>query len=78
MVEAGGDLDLAQEPVGADVRSQLRVQDLDRYRTAVLEILGQIDRGHAAPPDFPLKAVSAGQRALQALQKVRHRCSGCE
>ena len=31
MLEVGGDLDLRQEPLGPDNRSQLRLQDLEGY-----------------------------------------------
>ena len=75
VVEAGGDLYLAEKPVRADVRGQMRMQHLHCHGPAMLEVLGQIDRGHATPPDFPLEVVAAGERTLQAVQDVWHRNS---
>jgi hypothetical protein len=46
----GRDLDLAQEPLGAERLCQIRAQHLDRHAAVVLEILGEIDgcRPHRA------------------------------
>ncbi len=61
MLEACRDLDLAGEAVGAETRRQLRTQDLDRHAAVVLEVLGEIDGGHATLAKFTLDAVAAGE-----------------
>ena len=45
MLEVRRRLDLGQEPLGADNRSQLGLEDLEGYVAVVLGVLGQIDRG---------------------------------
>ena len=63
MLEVGGGLDLGQEPLGADDRGQLGAQHLDRHLAVVLEVLGEVDRGHAAGAQLPLDAVAVGEVA---------------
>ena len=48
MVQPGGDVDLAEEPLPADRGGDLGVEDLDRDAAVVLLVLGQVDRGHPA------------------------------
>ena len=61
MLQLGGDLDFAQKAVGPQGRRQLRPQHLDRHFAEVLQILRQIDRGHAALTQLPLEAVVVGE-----------------
>ena len=67
-----GDLDLAQEPIGADVGGKLRVEHFHRDRPPMLEVLGQMDGGHAAAPDLALELVAASQSFLQAVDQTGH------
>ena len=60
VLEVGGGLDLAQEPLGADDRGQLGPQHLDRDLAVVLEVLGEVDGGHAALAELALEAVAVG------------------
>ena len=60
-MSAGRDLDLAGEPVGAEQRAELGAENLDRDLAVVLEIVGQVDRGHAAAAELALEGVAAGQ-----------------
>ena len=53
-------LDLSLKAVGAKRDRQFRVQHLQRHRPVVPEIVGQIDRGHAAPAQLALEAVTLG------------------
>jgi hypothetical protein len=39
----------------------------------MLEVVRQIDRGHAARSELALDAVRGGQRAAQAIRNVGHR-----
>ena len=40
---------------------ELRVEDLDRDLAAVLQVLGEVDGGHAALAELALEAVAVGQ-----------------
>ena len=71
MLQAGGQLDLAEESIGAQGRGKLGPEQLDRHGAMVLQILGEIDRRHAAGPDFPLDLVPLGKRRLE-LVECRH------
>ena len=61
VLQVGGRLDLAEEPVGADDRGQLRPQDLDRDLAVVLEVLGEVHRRHAALRPAPARSGSGRQ-----------------
>ena len=43
-----GGLDLGQEAFGTNDSSQLGLQDFERDLARVLEVVGQVDRGHTA------------------------------
>ena len=61
MVELGRDGDLAEEPLGAERVGKFRVEDLDRHLTVVLEIVGEVDGGHAALAELALEQVTVAQ-----------------
>lgn len=65
MLKARNDLNLAEEPIRADRCSQLRMQDLERYRAPVSNIVSEIDAAHAAAADFTLDDVPAGKCFVQ-------------
>ncbi len=73
MGEARGDLDLPQEPLGAERCGQLGMQDLDGDSAAVLGILGEVHRRHTAPAELALDAVAAGERGGEVGGYGRHR-----
>ena len=58
MLQVGGDLDLGEEAVAADDGAELGMQDLDRDLAAVLQVLGEVDGGHAALAELALDAVA--------------------
>ena len=66
----GGGLDLEAEALRAEGRTQLGVEQLQRYRALVLEILSQIDRGHAAAPELALEGVAAAQSVLECRARI--------
>jgi hypothetical protein len=70
--EPGGDLDLAEEPLGSERGGQLRLQHLERDRAAELAILGEVNRGHATPTELPLDHVAVGQGGPEPLEDVGH------
>ena len=76
MLQRRNGLDLAKEPLGTDHRGQLGAQDLDRDFAIVLEVLGQVDRGHAALAQLPFDAVAVGEGALQLRRRLGHRGLG--
>src|SRR5258708_32547986 len=61
MVEPRRDLDLGEEPVRAEHRAQLGPQHLERDLALVLEVLGEVDRRHAARAELALDAVAVAQ-----------------
>jgi len=70
MLQPGGELDLPEEPVGAEHGGQLRVEHLERDRAVVLPVVGQEDRGHATPTQLPLEAVAVGQSSLKLVLQI--------
>ena len=68
MVEAGGDLNLAQKPGGADLCGQIGAEHLHGDRPLVLEVVGEEDLGHAALTQLPLNPVARGEGAGEPLQ----------
>ena len=48
------------------------MQHLERHRTVVLEIVGQVDRRHPAATDLPLQIIAVAQGGLQAIQDIDH------
>jgi len=73
MVEAGGDLDLTQKPIGPEHRRQLGPQHLDRHLALVFQIVREIDRRHAAASELSLDGVAAGEGGVEALAEVPQR-----
>ena len=58
MLEPGGHADLAQEALGAERGGELGVEHLERDRAVVLEVVREIDRGHAAAAELALEHVA--------------------
>ena len=61
MLEPRGELDLAQEPLGTEGGGELGLEHLEGDRPVVLEVAGEIDRGHAAAPELALEHVAVAQ-----------------
>ena len=72
MLQPGGDLDLAQEPLGPHHRRQLGVQHFDGDPTVVLQVLGEEYRRHAAPTELTLDRITTGERVTEEFQEVGH------
>ncbi len=72
MGEPGGQLDLAEEPVGADLGGDLRPQDLEGDAPVVPQVLGEEDDGHAPLAELALDRVTTRQAVVQALFQVTH------
>ena len=71
VVEPSGDLDLGEEPLGAEDRPELGAEHLERDLAVVLEVPGQVDRGHAASPELPLDPIAIAEHGGEAV-----RCGG--
>ena len=61
MLQPGGDPDLAEEPLGSERGGELGAQHLERHGPIVPEVVGEVDRGHAAAAELALDAVAIGQ-----------------
>ena len=68
MLQRRGELDLLQEPLAADHRAELRVQHLDRHLAPVLQVLGEVDGGHAALAELALEAIALGEGGGEAVE----------
>lgn len=67
VLQVGRDLDLLQEPLGANHRGQLRPQDLQGHFAVVLHVVRQEDHSHAAGADLFLDFVAVGEGGLEAV-----------
>ena len=72
MLQPGGEPDLPLEPLGAERRGELRMEQLERDRAVVLEVLGQPDRGHAAAAELAVERVALPQPFAQRRDRIRH------
>lgn len=72
MLQRGFDLDLAEEPVGADRCSELGAQDFEGDTVIVASVTGQKDDGHPPTSDLSLDRVLVPYCFLEALQGVSH------
>ena len=60
VTEPGGDRDLAGEPFAADNGRELRPEHLQGDRTAVPEVVREVDCGHPAAAELALDRVTVG------------------
>jgi hypothetical protein len=65
-------LDLLHESFGTQHGGQLGLEDLDRNLAVVLEILGEIDRGHAARTELTLDAVPVREGSHEPRRDPAH------
>jgi len=66
------DLDLLEEPLGAKHGGEFGTQDLHRDLAVVLEVLGEVDGGHAAGPELVLDGVAVGEGGFETVEELRH------
>lgn len=72
MLQPGGDLDFMQEPLGAERRRELRVEDLDGYRSMVFQVFGEEHGCHAPPTQFPLDRVAVSEGLTHGVEGILH------
>ena len=61
MPETGRDFNLLEESLATKNGGQLRAEDLECHLAAVFQVLGEIDRGHAARANFFLDGIAVGE-----------------
>ena len=72
MGEPGRHLDLAQEPVGTNLRSQFGTQDLECDIAVMADIVRQEHERHTSLAEFTVDGVAALEGTCQAFWEVRH------
>src|SRR6185437_13839523 len=73
MLQPRGGAYLAQEPIGTECGTEIRMQHLDRDVAIVLEIVSEIHRRHAAGAKLALDPIPLGQRGGEQLRRHCHR-----
>ncbi len=68
MAQRGDGVDLGEEAVGADGGGELGAEHLDGDIAIVLEVVREIDRGHAALTELALDPVAVGQCRREVIQ----------
>ena len=68
MLQPGDQPDLALEPFGTKSDGELGMQDLQRHRSLVPDVLREVDRGHPTATELPLDPVAVSQRLVQRLR----------
>ncbi len=72
VVQAGGELDLAEEPVGTDGGREVGAEDLQGDLAVVAEVLGQEHDGHPALAELALESVAAGEAGRELVLEGGH------
>ena len=67
------ELDLTLKPLGTQAIGQLGAQHLERDRTVVAQVPGEVDRRHPAAAELALERVAAGQGGLESLERLARR-----
>ena len=67
MLQPGGEVDFTLEPLGAEGGGELGMENLERYRPVVLQVVGEEDRGHAPASELPLDRIAVCQGRLELL-----------
>jgi hypothetical protein len=68
VLQTGGEVDLALEPLRAQRGRELRQQHLEGDRPLVTEVLGEVNRGHAAAPELALEGIAAGEGVAEGFR----------
>jgi hypothetical protein len=65
VLQPGGDGDFAEESVGAEGATEPGVEQLERHRPIVPEVVHQVHGGHAAPSQLTFQPVTDGELRCQ-------------
>ena len=68
MLELGRGLDLGEEAFAAEHGAEFGPEDLEGDGAIVLDVVGEIDRRHAAGTELTLQAVAVGEGGGQPLK----------
>ena len=72
MLKPRGELDFALESFGTEQRRELAMQDLERNRPIVPQVMGQEDGGHASRADLLVEAIAPVERFIERRLRIRH------
>ncbi len=72
VLQAGGDLDLAQKALGTEGRAQLGAQHFDGDPALEAQVVGEKDHGHPAAANLALHGVAARKRRCEPRAKLVH------
>jgi hypothetical protein len=72
MIQPGSEADLAEEALGTQGRGELRVEQLQGDPPVVLEVLGEIDRGHSAAAELALETVAVAESVPELDDDIGH------
>ena len=75
MLEPRGDVNLAQEALGAQAGGQLGAQHLEGDLPLMAEVVGEVHRGHAAPPELLQERVAVAQGVSKLRVDSGHRAA---
>jgi hypothetical protein len=65
MLEIRRDANLREEPIGTELRAELRVEHLERDPAVVAQVAREIHSRHPARADFALDLVAARESQIQ-------------
>jgi hypothetical protein len=54
VLQSGSESDFSLEPVWPEGRRQFRMKYLERDLSVMLQVVGEVNRGHAAPAELAL------------------------
>jgi len=72
MTQVRSDADFAEESIMPHSTRQLGVQDLDRDPSAMLKIVGQVNRGHATAPQLGVEPIPFLKGGAQLIEMLGH------
>ncbi len=72
VMKLGGNLDLAEETLGAECSRQFWPQHFHRHLTVVFQVLSEVDRRHAARADFLQDGVAVREGVFETVEGVGH------
>ena len=70
--QAGGDLDFAEKPLGAQRMGEIGAQDLQGHQALVLVIARQVHNRHSPAAELSLQSVATTEGVREAGLKVVH------
>jgi hypothetical protein len=70
MVEPCGEPNFADEPLGPERRGQLGGEHFEGDQPLVLQVPGEIDRGHPAPAELAIELIPGGEAVSKPLEAV--------